>query len=112
MNKKTDQYFFAQNKLVLSDSLLVSTLRLGFQLEILGTIICCRSTNQISSDRHENEDKPLVETWLMRPNNDIVEFHIILQNYQLVFEILPNGNVNLIEKVIKDIGLYIGSAMI
>ena len=48
----------------------------------------------------------------MRPNNDIVEFHIILQNYQLVFEILPNGNVNLIEKVIKDIGLYIGSAMI
>ena len=50
-------------------------------------------------DRHENEDKPLVETWLMRPNNDIVEFHIILQNYQLVFEILPNGNVNLIEKV-------------
>lgn len=37
----------------------------------------------------------------MRPNNDIVEFHIILQNYQLVFEILPNGNVNLIEKVIK-----------
>ena len=39
----------------------------------------------------------------MRPNNDIVEFHIILQNYQLVFEILPNGNVNLIEKVIKNI---------
>ena len=41
----------------------------------------------------------MVETWLMRPNNDIVEFHVILQNYQLVFEILPNGNVNLIEKV-------------
>jgi len=49
-------------------------------------------------DRHENEDKPLVETWLIRPNNDIVEFHLILQNYQLVFEVLPNGNVNLIEK--------------
>lgn len=49
-------------------------------------------------DRHENEDKPLVETWLIRPNNDVVEFHVILQNYQLVFEVLPNGNVNLIEK--------------
>ena len=50
-------------------------------------------------DRHQNEgDKPLVETWLMRPNGADVELFLILQNYKLLFTIHPNGTVSLTEQ--------------
>jgi hypothetical protein len=49
-------------------------------------------------DRHKNEDKPLIDTWLIRPNGEIIEFHLYLQNYQILFQILQNGNVNLVEQ--------------
>ena len=49
--------------------------------------------------RHNNDDKPLVDTWLIRPNGENIEFHIYTPSNQILFEILPNGNVNLIEQV-------------
>merc|ERR1711892_31561 len=50
-------------------------------------------------DRHQNDgDKPLVETWLMRPNGADVELFLILQNYKLLFTIHPNGTVSLTEQ--------------
>ena len=50
-------------------------------------------------DRHQNEDKPLVDTWLVRPNEDDVEMFLILQNYKLLFTIHPDGTVSLSEQV-------------
>ena len=49
-------------------------------------------------DRHQNDEKPLVETWLMRPNGDDVELFLILQNYKLLFTIHQNGTVSLEEQ--------------
>ena len=55
-------------------------------------------------DRHQNEDKPLVDTWLIRPNEDDVEMFLILQNYKLLFNIHPDGTVSLSEQVISIFG--------
>ena len=52
-------------------------------------------------DRHQNEDKPLVDTWLIRPNEDDVEMFLILQNYKLLFSIHPDGTVSLSEQVLS-----------
>ena len=50
-------------------------------------------------DRHQNDDKPLVETWLIRPNEDNIEMFLILQNYKLLFTVHPDGAVSLAEQV-------------
>ena len=55
-------------------------------------------------DRHQNEDKPLVDTWLIRPNEDDVEMFLILQNYKLLLNIHPDGTVSLSEQVISIFG--------
>lgn len=49
-------------------------------------------------DRHQNDDKPLVETWLIRPNEDNIEMFLILQNYKLLFTVHPDGAVSLAEQ--------------
>lgn len=41
---------------------------------------------------------PLIDTWMIRPNDEIIEFFIILQNFQIQFDILPTGKLNLVEK--------------
>ena len=35
---------------------------------------------------------------MIQPNNEIIEFLIVLQNVQVQFDVLPSGRVNLIEK--------------
>jgi len=35
---------------------------------------------------------------MIRPNGEIIEFFIILQNFQIQFDILPTGKINLVEK--------------
>jgi len=48
-------------------------------------------------DRH-GSDGPVIDTWMLRPQGDIVELFIVFQNFQIQFDILPNGKINLVEK--------------